>query len=119
MGVVPRIDERSALIVWVATSSFLIGALLFGETSIFAYSFGGRIIGSNFLSFMMGRALTFHRCHGGISDRSGWVKVFEEKDTVKKKRNKKAFCVSDVKGKSLSIDDINADTKGCNGSSIR
>ena len=47
------------------------------------------------------------------------MKVFKEEDAVKKKRNGKAFCVSDVKGISLSTDNINVDVKGCNESSIR
>ena len=45
--------------------------------------------------------------------------MFKGEDAMKKRENKKAFCVSDVKGICLSIDDINVDTKGCNGSSIR
>ena len=40
---------------------------------------------------MAGRTLAFRRCHGGIIDRSGWVKVFKEEDAMKKKRNGKAF----------------------------
>ena len=65
--------------------------LRFREMSIFAYSFGGRIVGSDFLSLTAGRTLTFRRCHGGMINRCGWVKVFEEEDAVKKKRNEKAF----------------------------
>ena len=45
--------------------------------------------------------------------------MFEEEDTMKKKRNEKVFCISDVKGISLSTDDINVDVKRCNRSSIK
>ena len=38
---------------------------------------------------------------------------------VKKKRNEKEFCVSDANGINLSIDDINDDVKGFNGSAIK
>ena len=55
------------------------------------YDFGGRIVRSDFLSFMAGRTLAFHWCHGGIIDRNGWVKVFKKEDAMKKKRNEKAF----------------------------
>ena len=46
------------------------------------------------------------------------MKVFEREEAVKKRENQKVFCVSDVKGICLSTN-INADTKGCNGPSIR
>ena len=52
-------------------------------------------------------------------DRNRWVKVFEEEDRMKKKRDEKAFCICDVKGMSFSTDDINDDVKGCNGSVIK
>ena len=45
--------------------------------------------------------------------------MFEGEDTMKKKRNEKVFCISDVKGISLSTDDINVDVKRCNRSSIK
>ena len=38
---------------------------------------------------------------------------------MKKKRDEKAFCINDVKGMSLSTDDINDDVKGCNGLAIK
>ena len=52
-------------------------------------------------------------------DRNRWVKVFKVEDTMKKKRDEKAFCLNDVKGMSLSTDDINDDVKGCNGLAIK
>ena len=47
------------------------------------------------------------------------MKVYKGEEAVKKRENKKAFRVSDVKGICLSINDINTDMKRCNGSSIR
>ena len=119
MGVVPQINERSAIAVEVATRFFLLGVFQFREMSIFAYGIGGRIVEGDFLPLTAGRTLAFCQCHGGMFGRNRWVKVFEEEDTVKKKRNEKAFYASDVKGISLSTDDINDDVKGCNGSAIK
>ena len=81
--------------------------------------FGDNIVGSNFLALKVGRTLTFCWCHGGMFDWNRWINVFEEEDTMKKKRNEKVFCISDVKGIILSTDDINVDVKRCNGSSIK
>lgn len=112
IGIIPRVNERSALVVGVATPFFLLGGFRFGKRGVFAYSFCCRIVDSDFLPFTTGRTLTFHWCHGQMFDWSRWVEVFEEEDAVKKKRNEKAFCVSDVKRISLNTGDINDDMKG-------
>ena len=71
MGVVPQIDERSALAVWAVTPFLLLGAFRFGEERIFACSFGGRIVGSNLVPFT-----AFRRCHDRIFDWNRLVRIF-------------------------------------------
>ena len=115
MGLVPQINERSALAVGVASPFFLLGMFQFGERGVFTNDFGGRIVGGDFLPLTVGRTFIFHRCHGGMFDRNRWVKVFKEEDMVKKKRNEMVFCISDVKGMSLSTNDM----EECKGSAVK
>ena len=42
MGVLPKVDERSALAIWVAVLFLFIGMLQFGVRSLFAYVSCGR-----------------------------------------------------------------------------
>ena len=91
MGVVPRINERSAFTIWVAMCFFLIGVLQFGERSVFSHDFGGKIIGGNFFSLTTRRTFTFRQQHGQMIDQSGWVKAFEGEDAVKKGKIKRYF----------------------------
>ena len=97
MGVVPWINERSTLVVRVAAPFFFLRAFRFRERSIFAYGFGGRIVGGDFLPLTVGRTLAFRRCHGGMFGQNRWVKVFEEEDTVKKKRNENRHRINEAK----------------------
>ena len=115
----PWIDEESTLAIWVATRFLLLGVFRSEEGSIFTYGFGGKIIGSDFLPFSERRTLAFCRCHNEIFGRNSWVSVLEEQDMVKKKGNKKAFCVNDGKGMSLSADDNKYDVKVYNESIVK
>ena len=47
------------------------------------------------------------------------MRVFEEKDTVKKKGNEKTSCANDGKGMSLSTNDNKDYVKGYNGSVVK
>ena len=59
MGVVPRINERSALAIGVVAPFFLLETFRFSKRDVLAYDFGGRIIGGDFLPLMVGRTLAF------------------------------------------------------------
>ena len=76
ISVVPRIDEGSALIVWVVTPFLLLGVFRFREGSIFAYDFGGRIINGNLLPLTLGRTFAFHWCYDRIFDWHRLVRMF-------------------------------------------
>ena len=102
VSIIPQVNKGSALTIGVATPFLVLGALQFGKRSVFAHDFGGRIIGGNFLPLMVGRTLAFHRRHNDIFGRNKWVRVFEEENTMKKKRNEKTICTNDGKGMSLS-----------------
>ena len=91
MGVVPRINERSALAIQVEASFLLIETLRFRVKSLFAYIFCGRIIGGDIFSLTVIKTLAFCRCHGGMIYRSKWVEVFEGEDTAKKGKGKECF----------------------------
>ena len=91
VGIVPGIDERSALAIRVAVSFLFIRIFRFRVRSLFDYDFCGKIIGSDLFSLTAGRTLAFRRRHGGMVYRSKWVKVFEGEDTAKKGKGKECF----------------------------
>ena len=114
ISVVPRIDEGSALIVWVVTPFLLLGVFRFREGSIFAYDFGGRIINGNLLPLTLGRTFAFHWCYDRIFDWHRLVRMFWGRRHSEGKGNEKKFWANNGKGTSLSINDNKDDVKGCN-----
>jgi len=94
VGIVPRIDERSALTIWVAASFLLIGTFRFGVRSLFTYVFCGKIIRGDLFSLMVRRTLTFCWRHGGMVYWSKWEKVFKGKDMTNNGKGKKCFVLA-------------------------
>ena len=76
VSIIPWIDEGMALTIWVVTPFLLLKVVRFGEGSFFAYSFGKRIIGGNFLPLTARRTFIFRMRHNGLFEWGRWVVRF-------------------------------------------
>ena len=84
MDIVPRVNKRSAFTIRGTRCFFLIRMVQFGINDFFAHITCGGRIRDNLFSLSVGRALTFHRCHGAVVDRSKQMGVLEKENMVKR-----------------------------------